>query len=181
MGSTSSHEITHPITVILDGPTSYHVWFQNMIVFLKGRRLWRYVTDDIPKPVPGLVTDFDSSDGDSVAKAVVQEARLEEWESIQCRILSWFINTSMPAISSLFPQLETGQAAWSFLATRYNCTYDFALEFHIEVKLYQMRQESGQSISDYYSQTASMWEQPVAASGNFFRVFIKKLKLLLKI
>jgi hypothetical protein len=88
-----------------------------------------------------------SSDGDSAAEAVVQvddfEARLEEWESIQCRILSWFINTSVPAISSLLPQLETGQAAWSFLATRYNCTYDFALEFHIEVKLYQMRQESG--------------------------------------
>uniref|UniRef100_A0A2N9EJW8 Integrase catalytic domain-containing protein n=1 Tax=Fagus sylvatica TaxID=28930 RepID=A0A2N9EJW8_FAGSY len=122
---------------------------------------------DIPKPVPRSDTNSDSSDGDSVAEAVVQvddfEARLEEWESIQCRILSWFINTSMPAISSLLPQLETGQAAWSFLATRYNCTYDFALEFHIEVKLYQMRQESGQSISDYYSQTASMWEQLAAA------------------
>jgi transposase InsO family protein len=167
MGSTSGHEITHPITVILDGPASYHAWSQNMTVFLKGRRLWRYVTGDIPKPVPRSDTDSDSSDGDSVAAAVVQvddfEARLEEWESIQCRILSWFINTSVPAISSLLPRLETGQAAWSFLATRYNCTYDFALEFHIEVKLYQMRQESGQSISDYYSQTASMWEQLAAA------------------
>ena len=69
----------------------------------------------------------------------------------------------MLAISSLFPRLEIGQAAWSFLATRYNCTYNFALEFHIEVKLYQMRQESGQSISDYYSQIASMWEQLAAA------------------
>ena len=107
MGSTSGHEITHPITVILDGPTSYHAWSQNMTVFLKGRRLWRYVTGDIPKPVPRPVTDSNSSDGDSVADAVVQvddfEARLEEWESIQCRILSWFINTSVPAISSLLP------------------------------------------------------------------------------
>jgi hypothetical protein len=167
MGSTSGHEITHPITVILDGPASYHAWSQNMTVFLKGRRLWRYVTGDIPKPVPRSDTDSSSSDGDSVAAEVVQvddfEARLEEWESIQCRILSWFINTSVPTISSLLPRLETGQAAWSFLATRYNCTYDFALEFHIEVKLYQMRQESGQSISDYYSQTASMWEQLAAA------------------
>uniref|UniRef100_A0A2N9H9U3 GAG-pre-integrase domain-containing protein n=1 Tax=Fagus sylvatica TaxID=28930 RepID=A0A2N9H9U3_FAGSY len=167
MGSTSGHEITHPITVILDGPTSYHAWSQNMIVFLKGRRLWRYVTGDIPKPMPGLVTDSNSSDDDFVTEAVIQvdnfEARLEEWESIQCRIISWFINTSVPAISNLLPRLETGQAAWSFLATRYNCTYDFALEFHIEVKLYQIRQESGQSISDYYSQTASMWEQLAAA------------------
>ena len=114
MGSTSIHEITHPITIILDGLTSYHAWSQNMIVFLKGRRLWRYVTGDIPKPMPGLVTDSDSFDGDSVADVVIQvddfEARLEEWESIQCRILSWFINTSVPAISSLLPRLETCQA-----------------------------------------------------------------------
>ena len=71
MGSTSGHEITHPITVILDGPASYHAWSQNMTVFLKGRRLWRYVTGDIPKPVPRSDTDSSSSDGDSVAAAVV--------------------------------------------------------------------------------------------------------------
>uniref|UniRef100_A0A2N9G3P5 Integrase catalytic domain-containing protein n=1 Tax=Fagus sylvatica TaxID=28930 RepID=A0A2N9G3P5_FAGSY len=105
MGSTSGHEITHPITVILDGPASYHAWSQNMTVFLKGRRLWRYVTGDIPKPVPRSDTDSGSSDGDSVAAAVVQvddfEARLEEWESIQCRILSWFINDLVVTVSQL--------------------------------------------------------------------------------
>ena len=92
MGSTSGHEITHPITIIFDSLASYHPWSQNMIVFLKWRRLWLYVTGDIPKPVSGLVTDSDSSDGDSVANVVVQvdnfKAHLEEWESIQCRILS---------------------------------------------------------------------------------------------
>ena len=72
MGSTSGHEITHPITVILDGPTSYYAWSQNMIVFLKGRRLWHYVTGDIPKPVPRSDTDSGSSDGDSVAAAIIQ-------------------------------------------------------------------------------------------------------------
>ena len=143
MGSTLGHEITHPITVILDGPASYHAWSQNMIVFLKKCQLWRYVTGDIPKPIPGSVIDSNSSDGNSVVDAVIQvddfETRLEEWESMQCRIISWFINTSVPAISSLLPRLKTGQAAWSFLATWYNCTYDFTLEFHIEVNLYQMR------------------------------------------
>ena len=112
MGYTLGHEITHPITIILNGFTSYHAWSQNMIVFLKEHRLWRYVTGDIPKLVSGLVTDSDSSDGDSIVDAVVQvddfEACLEEWESIQCRIISWFINTSVPTISSLIPWLETG-------------------------------------------------------------------------
>ena len=115
MGPTARHEITHLITVILDGLTSYHAWSQNMIVFLKSRRLWRYVTGDIPKLVPRLVTDSDSSNGDSIADAVIQvndfETCLKEWESIQYRILSRFINTFVPAISSLLPRLEAGQAA----------------------------------------------------------------------
>uniref|UniRef100_A0A2N9HJ51 Reverse transcriptase Ty1/copia-type domain-containing protein n=1 Tax=Fagus sylvatica TaxID=28930 RepID=A0A2N9HJ51_FAGSY len=85
IGSTSGHEITHPIIIILDGPTSYHAWSQNMIVFLKGRRLWRYVTGDIPKLVHGLLTDSDSSDGDSVAEAVIQVKRLG---------LSWPLDTT---------------------------------------------------------------------------------------
>uniref|UniRef100_A0A2N9J6S7 CCHC-type domain-containing protein n=1 Tax=Fagus sylvatica TaxID=28930 RepID=A0A2N9J6S7_FAGSY len=80
---------------------------------LYGRRLWHYVTGDIPKPVLRPVTDSDSSDDNFVANTVILvddfEARLEEWESIQCKILSWFINTSVPAISSLLPRLETGQ------------------------------------------------------------------------
>jgi hypothetical protein len=49
------------------------------------------------------------------------------------------------------------------LAKRYNCTYDASLEFQIETKLYQTRQEPGQSIADFYSQTNSLWEQLSAA------------------
>jgi hypothetical protein len=45
------------------------------------------------------------------------------------------------------------------LAKRYNCTYDASLEFQIETKLYQTRQEPDQSIADFYSQTNSIWEQ----------------------
>ena len=84
MGSTSGHEITHPITVILDSPTSYHSWSQNMTVFLKGRLLWHYVTGDIPKPVPRLVTysGDKTKTSASIAKAVIPvddfETRLEE-------------------------------------------------------------------------------------------------------
>jgi hypothetical protein len=144
MGSTSGYDITHLITVVLERPTSYHSWSHNMIVFLKGRKLWRYVIGAIPKPVPKPpITNSSDSDDDSPSDIVIPvddfEVRLEEWKSIQGKIISWFINTSVPAINSLLPRLETSQATWSFLATRYNCTHDFALEFHLEFKLYQMR------------------------------------------
>ena len=77
------------------------------------------------------------------------EERLEEWERIQSKILSWFMNTSISSIHNLFPHLETVEAAWKFLADRYNCTNDSSLEFHIESKLYQMRQETNRSIFDF--------------------------------
>ena len=52
MAQQNERDIIRPITIMLDGPTSYHAWSQNMTVFLKGRKLWRYVTGSIPKSVP---------------------------------------------------------------------------------------------------------------------------------
>ena len=71
------------------------------------------------------------------------EEHLEKWESIKSKILSWFINTSVPSIHNLLPSLEILEAAWKFLADRYNCTNVSSLEFHIESKLYQMHQKIG--------------------------------------
>ena len=52
MAQQNERDIIRPITIMLDGPTSYHAWSQNMTFFLKGCKLWRYVTSSIPKPVP---------------------------------------------------------------------------------------------------------------------------------
>ena len=116
----------------------------------------------MPKPKPKATTDVD------VSKTTISkddyEAHLEEWESIKSKILSWFINMSVLSIHSLLPCLGTTTAAWIFLSNCYNCTNDSSLEFHIESKLYQMRQETGHSISNYYSQTSSMWEQLFATN-----------------
>ena len=52
MAQQNERDIIRPITIMLNGPTSYHAWSQNMTVFLKGRKLWWYVTGSIPKLVP---------------------------------------------------------------------------------------------------------------------------------
>ena len=65
---------------MLNGPTSYHAWSQNMTVFLKGRKLWRYVTGSIPKPIPNLKSKAIAAK--DASKTVVTtddyEERLEE-------------------------------------------------------------------------------------------------------
>ena len=119
--------IVRPIDHILDG-SNYSMWSQNMEVFLKGRRLWRYVSEATPK---------------TEEKEDAFALRLEEWDSVHYKILSWFINTSIPSIHSLLPRLGNAKVAWDFLAKRYNYTYDASLEFQLEAKLYKMRQEPG--------------------------------------
>ena len=65
---------------MLDGPTSYHAWSQNMSVFLKGRKLWRYVIGSIPKPVPNPKSK--ATVGEDASKTAVTtddyKERLEE-------------------------------------------------------------------------------------------------------
>ena len=89
-----------------------------MTVFLKGHKLWRYVTGSITKLV--LKPTSKATIVEDAFKTVVivddYEEHLEEWESIQSKIFSWFINTSIPSIHNLFPRLETAEAAWKFLA-----------------------------------------------------------------
>ncbi|KAA8517060.1 hypothetical protein F0562_017122 [Nyssa sinensis] len=98
--------IVRPIDIILDG-SNYSMWAQNMEVFLKGRRLWRYVTGDLATP-----TQKASETEEAFS------TRLEEWGSMHYKILSWFINTSVPSINSLLPRLgnakDTGQSIADF-------------------------------------------------------------------
>ena len=109
MTQQNERNIIRPIIIMLDGPTNYHAWSQNITVFLKGRKLWRYVTGSIPKLVPNPKSK--ATVAKDVSKIVVTtddyEECLEEWESIQSKILSWFINTFILSIHNLLPSLET--------------------------------------------------------------------------
>ena len=145
MAQQNERDIIRPTTIMLDGPTSYYAWSQNITVFLKSRKLWRYVTGSIPKPVPNPKSKAIAVEESSKIAVTTDdyEEHLEEWESIQSKILSWFINTSIPSIHNLLLHLETVEAARKILADLYNCTNDSSLEFHIESKLYHICQETG--------------------------------------
>ena len=90
MTQQNERDIIRPITIMFDGPTSYHAWSQNMIVFLKGHKLWRYVTRSIPKPVPNPKSKATAAEESSKTAVTTNddEECLEQWESIQSKILS---------------------------------------------------------------------------------------------
>ena len=139
-------EGSRPIVITLEGP-NYIPWSQAMSSFLKGRKLWRYVTGDITAPVQGTA--------ETPTEYIV---RLEEWDSKNHQIITWIRNTSIPSISLQFGRFDTAHALWDFLATRYT-TADLACQYQLLTSLCRQRQEPGQSISAYLPQIYSIWDQ----------------------
>ncbi|GAV80736.1 UBN2_3 domain-containing protein [Cephalotus follicularis] len=107
--------------------------------FLKGRKLWRIVTGD----KLALVIRQDETN-----KSFVN--RLEEWDCINRRILTWFTNTSVSSVNMHFGCFDLAKEAWDFLVSRYTST-DLAHQYQILSNLNRLRQESGQSIDDFHS------------------------------
>ncbi|GFY89916.1 hypothetical protein Acr_07g0001130 [Actinidia rufa] len=139
-------EVARPIIITLDGP-NYIPWSQAMSNFLKGRKLWRYVTGDIKAPTQGAAetpTEF--------------IARLEEWDSKNHQIITWIRNTSIPSISLQFGRFDTAHTIWDFLSTRYT-TADLACQYQLLTSLCRQRQDPGQSISTFLPQIYSIWDQ----------------------
>jgi hypothetical protein len=100
-------EISHPIYVTLDGQ-NYFVWSQSIRNFIKGRKLWFYVTAEMKKPIKG------SSEDENVFRI-----RLIEWDSNNHQILTWLRNTSIPSISNLLGNFDNARTTWDMLAKQY--------------------------------------------------------------
>ena len=115
--------------------------------YLKGRKLWLYVSGD--RPIPKQVdkkTDF--------AYAI----RIEDWESANHQIITWFRNTSIPSIVDDFGNIDIAKEFWDLLVTRYAGSCG-AHNFKLTRELYQIRQEPGEQIIVYHNQLKSIWDQ----------------------
>ncbi|KAJ1394467.1 hypothetical protein SESBI_34169 [Sesbania bispinosa] len=99
-------DVTKPITTTLNG-SNYNFWVPGMKSFLIGRKFWRIVTRDIRKPTKAK---------DETNEKFVE--RLEEWDSKNHQIITWFRNTSIPSIQVQFTDYNSAKEIWDFLANR---------------------------------------------------------------
>ena len=100
-------EISRPIHVIFNGD-NFAQWSQAMRSYLKGRKLWLYVSSDLP--IPKQVdneTDY------------VFAIRIEDWESANHHIITWFRNTSIPSTVDEFDNIDIAKEVWDLLVTQY--------------------------------------------------------------
>ncbi|GAV73975.1 LOW QUALITY PROTEIN: UBN2_3 domain-containing protein, partial [Cephalotus follicularis] len=81
--------------------------------------------------------------------------RLEDWDSANHRILTWFTNTSVPSINMHFSRFDLAKEVWDFIFSRYTSA-DLA-HYQLLSTLNHLRQESGQSIDEFHSQMSYYW------------------------
>nr|KYP67751.1 hypothetical protein KK1_024103 [Cajanus cajan] len=127
--------------------------------FLKGRRLWRYVTGDITCPTSELV---DQLDVDARAKYIDQ---LEEWDSKNHQIITWFRNTSVAGIHLQFGKFDTAKEVWDHLAHRYT-SRGLARRYQLEKDLHALKQAQGQGVFDFLAKMEAIWDQLAICEPN---------------
>ena len=119
--------------------------------YLKSRKLWLYVSGD--RPIPKQMDKETDS-----AYAI----RIEDWESANHRIITWFRNTSIPSIVDEFGNIDIVKEVWDLLVTRY-AGLSSARNFKLTLELYQICQELSERIIVYHSRLKSIWDQFIAS------------------
>ena len=119
--------------------------------YLKGRKLWLYVSSD--RHIPEQV------DKETDSTCTIQ---IEDWESANHQIITWFRNTSIPFIVDEFGNIDIAKEFFDLLVTRY-VGLSGARNFKLTRELYQIRWEPGERITVYYSRLRSIWDQLIAS------------------
>ena len=95
-------------------------------VIFKGRKLWLYVSGDRP-----ILEKVDKETDSAYA------IRIEDWESVNHHIITWFHNTSIPSIVDEFGNLDIAKEVLDLLVTQY-VGLSAARNFKLTHKLYQI-------------------------------------------
>ncbi|GFS34321.1 hypothetical protein Acr_00g0033260 [Actinidia rufa] len=126
-------EVSQPISIVLD-ESNYRLWSSAMQRFLRARKLWKYITGSVQPP------HFSETDDDEDDDLHAQfQSHLEDWDSVNSKIITWFSNTSVSSIHhSLFTPFETAKEVWNYLAERYS-SVDGANEYQLGLELHHLR------------------------------------------
>ncbi|GLT91845.1 hypothetical protein SLE2022_097130 [Rubroshorea leprosula] len=91
---------------------------------------------------------------------------LEDWDSKNHQIITWFRNTSIPSIHLQFGRYETAKEVWDLLAARYT-TSDLSSQYQLWEELHNLKQECGESITSFYAKMEAIWDQLALSEPTF--------------
>ncbi|XP_062093433.1 uncharacterized protein LOC133799432 [Humulus lupulus] len=130
------------INVQLNGQ-NYSYWHYVMKKFLKGKRMWGYVSGTSTKPK----NDKD----DSFAE------QLNLWDANNSKIITWINNSVQQSIGIQLAKYETAKEVWEHLERLYTQS-NFAKQYQLEIDIRALQQNS-MNVQDFYSAMSNLWDQ----------------------
>ena len=113
-----------------------------MKCFLIRQKLWYLIIIDATKPI--------QKEGEEADKF---PERLEDWDSQNHLIITWFYNTSAPRGS-----FDTAKEVWDFLANRY-IGWNLIDQYLLLQTLHRLKQEDQEPVYQLIANMNAVWDQ----------------------
>ncbi|TXG60844.1 hypothetical protein EZV62_012207 [Acer yangbiense] len=121
------------ISVKLDGK-NYSYWSYVMKNFLKGKKIWGYVTSTMVKPKNEKVEDYVNL--------------LDVWEANNSKIITWINNSVQHSIGTQLAKYDACNEVWDHLARLYTQS-NFAKQYQLESDIRALEQKKLQAFTPY--------------------------------
>ncbi|XP_057773729.1 uncharacterized protein LOC130993022 [Salvia miltiorrhiza] len=130
------------INVRLNGK-NYSYWSYVMKNFLRGKKLWGYVSGTHCKPIE-----------ENNAKYVEE---LDSWEVCNSKIITWINNSVENSIDMQLAKYDTAKEVCEHLGKLYTQS-NFARQYQLEMDIRSLNQRD-MSIQEFYTSMTDLWDQ----------------------
>jgi hypothetical protein len=139
--ATERDDSLQSVSVRLDGK-NYSYWSYVMRNFLKGKKMWGYVSGT-------YVVPKNTEEGDTVS--------IDTWEANNAKIITWINNSVEHSIGTQLAKYETAKEVWDHLQRLFTQS-NFAKQYQLENDIRALHQKN-MSIQEFYSAMTDLWDQ----------------------
>ncbi|XP_022866162.1 uncharacterized protein LOC111385969 [Olea europaea var. sylvestris] len=139
--SVKSDDSLQSMSVRLDGK-NYSYWSYVMRNFLKGKKMWGFISGISVKPE-------NTNEG--------YTALIDAWESNNSKIITWINNSVEHSIGRELAKYETAKEVWDHLQRLFTQS-NFAKQYQLENDIRALHQNN-MNIQEFYSAMTDLWDQ----------------------
>jgi len=139
--ATERDDSLQSVSVGLDGK-NYSYWSYVMRNFLKGKKMWRYVSG-------AYMIQKNIEEGDVVL--------IDTWEANYAKIITWINNSVEHSIGTQLVKYETAKEVWDHLQRLFTQS-NFAKQYQSENDIRALHQKN-MSIQEFYYAMTDLWDQ----------------------
>ncbi|XP_068642156.1 uncharacterized protein [Aristolochia californica] len=122
------------ITTIRLNGSNYVNWSRSVLMYLRARRMAKYINDDPPVPVT------------------------EDWVAEDNLVMTWLVNSMESRFSDQILSCNTAKAMWTTLASILSQESNLSSIYELYMKFFNMKR-GGRSVTDYFTEMRGVLQE----------------------